>query len=246
MTGKKQPSIDWRRIYALPYDHFFKDRVIESRLSLGLPRDGIADNLQAREWLHNHLSLKKPFLPHIDVIPLWIALCASPTEESLRQTNVPLWQNAVTLADESRLPIMMRNYIGIYILTNNAQLLTSWKGLGIIPKWKKEGKKLKLSITIDGIDEWTTKEEWLQVWDNWVQGLFEQIPRGKRHGRGDEAQERIKRYAEWYELSEQPNSGPAKALKQWEGQHENERGKYDISTLAKAVKEFRNLITPSD
>ena len=244
MTQEKQPSIDWRRIYALPYDHFFKDKVKEARLSLGLPPEGITDNSQARDWLHNHLGLQKPFLPHVTTIPLWIALLPS-VEKNLQKTVVPLLKWAVILVSDFKLPIRMRNYIGLYILTNDDRLLTSWKGLNIIPALNNKTGKLQLTVTVNGIDEWTTKEEWLQVWDDWVQMWFEQTPRGKRPGRGDEVKERIKRYAEWYKLSEQPNSGPAKALSKWEKHHQDDRGKHDYSTVVKAIAEFKRLIKPA-
>ena len=246
MTEERQPSIDWPRIYALPYNHFFENELKQMRSYLELPEEGISDRQQAWAWLEKHLTGKRP--------QPWFELKPSPLDEKLWQTEVPLWKVAIYLIDKYGLPLRMRSSIGLYVVTNDERFLTSWRGLDVDFAMNMKAAKLQLVITVGGIDAWTTEKQWHDVWERWVKplkrNLGETIPANKRTGYGKTLQERIKRYSEWYQLSERTTLGkttlgPAKALRQWEEQHQNERGKYDISTVAKAVKEFRRLITPS-
>lgn len=256
MPKKEPPSVDWQRIYALPYNHSFKGKVKQFRSYLGLPVDGISDIQQAWVWLENHLK-QKPILPSAKpAIPPWLQQQQTSSDERLWKTDVPLWQVAILLIADFGLPLRMRNNIGLYLVTNDEKFLTGWKGLDIDFAINVKAAKPQLAITVDGIDAWTTEQQWREVWDNWIKplkrNLGEPIPANKRTGRGKNLQERIKTMAEWYELSELDGLGPAKALEKWEEQHldyvEHRKSKklYDVSTVTKAVEEFRRLITPTN
>lgn len=248
MTEKKEPSIDWRRIYALPYNHFFKDEVILMRSYLKLPEVGISDSQQAWAWLEKHLTEKKP--------QPWFLRKPSHSYEGLWKTEVPLWKTAIYLIAKFRLPLRMRSNIGLYVVTDNEEFLINWRGLDVDFAINMKAAKLQLVITVDGVDEWTTERQWRDVWKYWVKplkrNLGEPVPANRRAGYGRILQKRIKQYAEWYQLSELQGLGPAKALEIWERQQEHqdymERRKskkpYDVSTVTKAVKKFRRLITP--
>ena len=60
LTEERQPSIDWPRIYALPYNHFFENELKQMRSYLELPEEGISDRQQAWAWLEKHLTGKRP------------------------------------------------------------------------------------------------------------------------------------------------------------------------------------------
>ena len=240
MPQKEPPSTDWPRIYALPYNHFFKDELKQMRSYLELPEDGISDIQKAWAWLEKHLTGKRP--------QPWFELKPSPLDEKLWQTEVPLWKVAIYLIDKYGLPLRMRSSIGLYLVTNDEKFLTSWRGLDVDFSINMKAAKLQLVITVDGVDAWTTEEQWHEVWKHWVKhlkrNLGETIPSNKRAGYGRVLQERIKRDAEWYQLSELDGLGPAKALKTWDKCHPDESGKYNESTLNKAVSRFSKLITP--
>ena len=249
MTEEKQPSIDWRRIYVLPYHPLFKKDVKSVRTLLRLPENGISDEKQASAWLHDHIGLKTPYSPDSPTIPLGAAIVQSASEAKLFDTEIPLWHFAGVLAQKYGIPLRMRNHIGVYILTNDEEWLYVWNGLDVTVSVNIKAGKPQFAVIVDGIDTWTTRTQWQSVWDNYgkhIRRLAGKIPESKRNAPNPALRERIRRYAEWYELSEQPNSGPAKALREWENKHKNEMGKYDISTVTKAVKEFRRLITTSN
>jgi hypothetical protein len=242
LTEEKQPSIDWRRIYALPYNHFFKDKVKQMRSYLKLPENGISENQQAWAWLEKHFTEKRPqpqpwFLPK-----------PAPSDEKLWETEVPLWKVAIYLIAEFGIPLRMRSNIGLYVVTNNERFLINWRGLDVNFSVNIKAAKPQLFITVDGVDAWTTEEQWHEVWEHWVKplkrNLGEPVPANKRPGYGKALQERIKRYSEWYQLSELDGLGPAEALKTWDKRHQNDAGKYNESTVSKTVHEFRKLITP--
>lgn len=239
MTVQKQFPIDWRRIYALPYNHFFKPELKQMRSYLELPEHGISDSQQAWAWLEKHLSEKPQpwFMPN----PVH-------SDDKLWETEVPLWKVAIYLIDRYGLPLRMRNRIGFYVVTNDEKFLTDWRGLDVDFAINMKAAKLQLVITVDGIDTWTTEEQWHEVWEHWVKplkrNLGEPIPANKRPGHGKALQERMKRYADWYQLADIGGLGPAKALKKWLENHPHETDKYDESTVSKAVDEFRKLITP--
>lgn len=240
MTEENQPSIDWSRIYALPYNHFFKDKVKQMRLYLGLPENGFSNDQKAWEWLEKHLTEQqsKP----------WYFQKPASLDEKLWETEVPLLKAAIYLILESGLPLRMRSNIGLYIVTNNEKYLTNWRGLNITVAPNMKSARVQLAITVDGIDEWTTEQQWREVWEHWVKPgsrmLGEPVPPNKRPGYGKKLQERIKRYAEWYQLSELDGLGPAEALKIWDKHYPNEAGNYNESTVSKAVSRFGKLITP--
>jgi hypothetical protein len=238
-------SVDWRRIYALPYNHFFKDELKQMRSYLELPEEGISGSQQAWAWLEKHFTEKRP-----QILP-WFLAEPAPSDEKLWQTEVPLWKVAIYLITRYGLPLRMRSRIGLYVVTNDGKFLTNWRGLDVDFAINIKAAKLQLVITVDGVDVWTTEEQWHEVWEHWVKplkrNLGEPIPANKRPGYGKVLQERIKRYAEWFELSEKsPGMGPAKALREWEKTYPDERGKYDISTVTKAVKEFGRLTAPKE
>jgi len=242
LTEQKQFPIDWRRIYALPYNPFFKDELKQIRTYLELPEDGISDNQQAWAWLEKHLTGKPQS---------WFLQKPTLSDEKLWETEAPLWKVAIYLIDKFSLPLRMRSNIGLYVVINDERFLTNWRGLDVDFAINMKAAKLQLVITVDGIDAWTTEEQWHEVWEHWVKplkrSLGEPAPANKRPGYGKALQERIKRYAEWYDLSEKPPGiGPAKALRKWEDDHPDDISEYDISTVTKAVKEFRRLITPKE
>lgn len=262
LTEEKQPSIDWRRIYALPFNHFFEEKVREKRLSLGLPTEGISNNAKASEWLHNHLGLQKPFLPNVVTIPLWIALLPLSPNGELRQTSIRLWQCSFKLADEFGLPVRMYRHIGLYILTNNESLLTSWTGLDTTFAISRKFGRPQFTITVDGLDVWTTERQWLDVWKHFVKPLRQllgEVPRGRRQAQNDKLKEQITRWAHLYQIIViEKVKDPDKALgilqqrypdeaERWrrqKGSKEQTKDIYDATGVYYAIEEFKKLIAP--
>ncbi len=260
--SQRIPSIDWRRVYALPYNLFFKNKVIQVRSSMGLASEGITDNTKASEWLHKHLGLQKPFTPNVPTIPLWVVLLPSPPDESVRKTNVHLWQHSLRLTDEFGLPVRMYKHIGLYILTNDESLLTSWTGLDTTFAINKKFGKSQFTITVDGVDVWTTEQQWLDIWKQLVKPLREllgDVPTGRRPAPSDKLREQIIRWAHLYQIVEiEKVKDPDKALdilgqrypdeaEHWrrqKGSKAQTKDAYDASGVYYAVKEFKKLITP--
>lgn len=256
------PSIDWRRVYTLPYNHFFKDKVIQARSSLGLSSEGMTDNTKASEWLHKHLGSQKPFMPNVSTIPLWVVLLPSPTNERLRKTNVRLWQHSLRLADEFGLPVRMYKHIGLYVLTNSESLLASWTGLDTTFAINNKLGKSQFTITVDGVDVWTTERQWLDVWKQLVKPLREllgDVPTGRRPAPSDKLRKQIIKWAHLYQIVEiekvkdsekaleilrQRYPNEAEHWRRQKGSKEQTKDEYDASSVDYAVEEFKKLITP--
>ena len=244
MTDKKQPSIDWSRIYVLPYLPSFKENVKSVRTLLKLPESGILDAQQASLWLHNHLGLKKPYSPDSPTIPLAAAIIQSNLETKLLDTEVPLWHFALVLAQKFRVPLRMRNHIGLYILTDDEEWIYVWNGLDVVLSANAKAGQAQVAVTVDGINASTTKGQWDDVWYNYVKPLrprLGQVPENNKNAPGPALRERIKRYAEWYELSEVQKLGPAKAFRKWAEDHK-EYSRYSENALLKGVNQFKRLI----
>lgn len=270
MSREQKPIVDWKRVFALPHNPFFRDEVKECRKKLGLPIEGISNAEKADEWIHRHFAPSthggpgEPsggnLLPHeMALVNKWIAEPSSmpPRLKSrLREiepweVEVPLVRCSAMLAYRFRVPLRMTATIMRYVLTDDCKSLESWGDLEVTFEATKTGVP-QLDVTVKGIDAWTTKREWISAWEDVRLKLAampdaqEVHPKGKRVGRNEALRERMKRHSEWYELVERKNLSPAKAIERWEKQHVNEHDDkaYDPSTVAKSVAEFRRLIIP--
>lgn len=248
MTKEKQPSIEWGRIYHLPYNHYFKEAVKKARKSLGLCEEGITNNTEARRWLHEHLGLQTPLLPNVDHIPLWVVLLPS-SYEGTKQTKVSLWQYSKELADEFHLPVRMYKHIGLFIVTNNETLLTSWTGLDVMVAPDRSTGTLQFSVAVEGIDNWTTQKQWTDAWKTWVQVCQEilgPIHKGHRRTLGLGLKERMTRWSQWNQISiEKHTKNPEKILRVWEdGFSHQPIHHYDASEVAYALDEIEKLSKP--
>lgn len=129
LTEEKQYHVDWRRIYALPHNPYFKDDVTQMRSFLKLPGNGISDEQQAWDWLEKHFKEKRPKTQpwFQQEIPMQSAI----RNEKLWKTEIPLWKVAIYLIFRYGIPLRMRSNIGLYLVTNDEKFLTSWRGIDI-------------------------------------------------------------------------------------------------------------------
>lgn len=111
----------------------------------------------------------------------------------------------------------------------------------------------RFEVTIRNLRPSTTKKEWLNIWE---ESVFPYIKELRDH-LGLKAfarkttlvslNEQMTRWAEWYQLVEIEGLTIGEALKQWEKSHPKQWPLKDIdeSTVSKAVRGFREIITPT-
>lgn len=108
MEDKDRHRIDWKRIYALPYNYEYFDKdVLEVREELGLPAEGISNQKEAVDWIAR---------PPQDYRATFPKTASSPFMEYLAERH-PVFGKALYLAERYRLPPRMCMSIGMYIVT---------------------------------------------------------------------------------------------------------------------------------
>lgn len=111
----------------------------------------------------------------------------------------------------------------------------------------REELKEKLKITLE-ISRWITKKDWVHIWDDKVKPKLSKLRDASKYSRRSGSphfvRRQMKRWSEWYQLSQLQGHGPKKALELWEDSHPDEGHKYDQSTVTKAIREFEEIITP--
>lgn len=232
----------------MPHNHYFKEAIKKARKSLGLREEGIANSNEAKKWLHKHLGLPAPLLPNVDYIPLWMVLIPS-SYEGMKHSKIALWQQSKELADEFYLPVRMYKNIGLFIVTNDEALLTSWTGLDVVIAPDRSTGTLQFSVTVEGIDNWTTQKQWTDAWKTWVQPLQEilgPIHKGRRRTPGLGLKEQMTRWSQWNQISiEEHTKNPEKILSVWEdGFSHQPIHHYDASEVTYALDEIEKLSKP--
>lgn len=187
---------------------------------------------------------------------------------TLLETEVPLERDILLLLRRFRIPLALYFFVLQYTLTGDKSWLHP---VHMRPNAHCDfpveiGEIASLRVIVTGLFPWTTKEEWDDLWEGTVKDCLEDIDAflcGRKFHRKRPLQEslymrfkqwyhsyqmslnkQMKRWSEWYQLSETEGLGPKQALEEWEKEHEDQRGKFDPSTIAKAIKSFREIITP--
>lgn len=99
------------------------------------------------------------------------------------------------------------------------------------------------NISISVLTPYLSKKQWDKIWHQYLASYFK-VKRSRKRATIKSYTEQMKRWAEWYQLSELQGYGPKKTLDLWEDNHPDEKRKYDQSTVTKAIQEFVRIITP--
>lgn len=179
--------------------------------------------------------------------------------ESITDTKVPLERDILVLVYRYGLPMRAFANVLCYALTDDKKCLHPGAFLPMVDCYLDIDKVGGLLVTVTGLSPWTTKKEWAAIWDFPVKQEAERAKRvyaealgmaepGKKRHTIESYVEQMQRYSEWYQLSgwtsEAQGLGPTKALEEWEKGHPDQAGRFDLSTLTHAVREFREIITP--
>ncbi len=228
LPGQVRSSPDDEVMTSLRKSKFFWDRPDEEL-------EEIADNVLARRWIRQHERVSKglqldQFVEGLDpqalsaasesaaidlsdvAGPLWLR--ASPTLHASCgwDENLPLHRAASCLLFRHRLPHHACYPMMLYLLTTRKAHLLNIKphrvrlihGSGEIDVMPPSNS---FSIVLEGLDEYSTKEEWLQVWNDQIvpqqQELREasgQAPRGQRAPKLERLRAGMPLYRAWIEL----------------------------------------------
>lgn len=220
---KLETTQELKRIAALPYNPNFQDEVKKLR-----QKYGILIGLQACDYLEKHPDLVSHLIEDV---------------RNVVSRYTELWPSEVF------------RKVMLYVLTDNCeQFKESLNHTLPTPqakRWRWDTTPGCWAFTITGISKFATKEQWDEIW------YYEVLPRlkaikevfgiplpAKKRPNIESFNEEMKRYSEWYQLSEIEGLGPTQALDKWLEDHQDERDKYNVSTLTHAIKEFREVIKP--
>jgi hypothetical protein len=239
MNKKLRITRNLQRAAALPYNHFVKNEVTKIRRRYGIPESAE----QAALWLSNYV---------INYFGRgWTENVVNPMEVFIMYT--PLGLEIKSLGKRFGLPGLCLRLIVSYLVENEQDSLTT-KGLGPITNIDRssEGGFPTLDIKLLRISPWITKKDWDNIWQNSVKAKVDELRRNnpdyrdiiRTRFRVEKYCEQMKRWARWYQLSEVEGLGPTEALARWEKENPTERRIFDQSTVTKAIKEFKEIITP--
>jgi hypothetical protein len=124
--------------------------------------------------------------------------------------------------------------------------------------WPKPGMwkyldTYRTTLSINNVRPWISKKDWLNLWNEEIGPFIKEwskwlgLNRYSRKMNLNSLVQQMKRNYEWYELSEIQGLGPERALVKWEEDNPdkiNPDKPIDLSTVLKAIKEFRKIITP--
>jgi hypothetical protein len=242
MKGKLKITRQLQRMAALPYNYFLRDMLVRIRNSYSIPKE----SEQAYEWFSEYIVayFGKGFTKGI----------VNPMELVIQHT--PLGEELKSVASQFGLPgICVRNLL-LYLLDSDQNSLLIFDRPVVNIERSAEGGMPTLDVTLLRITPWMNRKDWDNIWLNQVRIKVDELKTNnpehkdfaKKRSTIHAYEEQMKRYAEWYELVELKGLPIGKALREWEGSHPNEvtpEG-IDESTVSKAVKEFREIITPKD
>lgn len=252
-----------QRIAALPYNLIFEEEAKKIRQKYAIPQHGAADWF--RQYWHKYGKSATALLGAFKgprLVPGtvgWMGVTddelAAKAVDSITDTKVPLEREILLLLSRFGLPLRMFQAVLEYILEDDRR----WLHLSVLePAVRltvsvREGE-LELMVTIR-LTHLTTKKHWKEIWDEQIEPELKQMRLAykEEYGIGDPGRKRttlvafaeqMKRWSEWYRLSEVEGLGPTKALVKWEEECSDERGKFDQSTVTHAIKDFEEIITP--
>jgi hypothetical protein len=244
-TAKRQ----LQRIAALPVNHLFEGQAKRIREAFKIPADG----KDAHTWFLNHLG---PYKKGI-TLRRWSKFRRKRQNISeFIDTEVPLEQRLLVLMDDFGIPFTMFFPVMKYVASGEKKYLQTNVVYHLTPDLTLHADRgeYELTITVDNVGIWTTKKDWEALWDDYVKDELKELKRFILDGEGVKVagtkaslkyyRKQMERWSEWYQLSELQGYGPKKALELWEEKYPKQRGKYDLSTVTKAVRDFRQIITP--
>lgn len=262
----------FQRIAALPYNPYFEKEVKQIRQKYAIPTDG----KKAREWL-SYLEhklkysewgyplftpkAKDSFLEGKEARTITEVL-ESKEARTIYPIEVLVGLEALILLQRFRLPKYVFRNVHQYVLTGYKIMLDPSRlapkvefELNVITKGLPEWK-----VTITGLGPWATKKQWAEIWDSKVKQRVEEARKtceevdgiaelGRKRATLEAYSEQMRRWSEWYQLSEIQRLGPKQALDKWlldedRADQWNPDEPFALSTVTKAIDEFRDIITP--
>jgi hypothetical protein len=178
----------------------------------------------------------------------WIKIFKQCTMNNLLETKLPIDIEIIELTRKYQLPIFMFYYILDYVLSGRRCDLVYGLILQPNAQWYINELTGEDGITVAvPIQPWDNQDSWNLHW-NTVKRAVYQLQ--MKHRLNEPSTKRasirsywkqIVRWAEWFELSEIQGLGPKRALVKWEEKYPDNRGKYDQSTVTKAIRKFIDI-----
>ena len=236
MSNGKHKKSQIYCLAALPFNPYFEEEVKRIRKEYNIPDKWE----EALYWYYDHLR----------------TYTQDKKQKTIFDTTIPLEKEIIVLLVRFGLPFT-RFWTTLYYIILNRKIFLDPKyatepSVDIKPDY--EWSTLELRVNVSRINIWTTKKQWTNIWNQIKFNLedLEEVYRekfgivvsGRKSASPVLLLEQMKRWSEWYQLSEIQRLGPVRALGRWEEDHPDERGKFDLSTVTKAIGNFREIITP--
>jgi len=237
MSSIKPKRSEIQCLVALPFNHYFEEEIKRIRKEYNIPEKWD----EAIYWYGNHAE----------------TYGHEKKQKGILGATLPLDKEILVLLVRFGLPLTGFTHVLYYVVFNTKTFLDpSWATTPIVnTKLHCEQGLMELKVNVSRINIWTTKEQWIRIWSRDIKPSLDTLKEEYKEKLGIVAPGRksaspelmlgqMKRWSEWYHLSETEQLGPVEALRQWEINHPEESGKYDQSTAIKAIAKFREIITP--
>ncbi|MFC1874096.1 hypothetical protein ACFLYX_02205 [Chloroflexota bacterium] len=239
------------RIAALPFNPFFEEEANKLRQKYSIPEDG----KEAWRWLEGMLHRYDKTAFALFFNERESRSFGGLAVKRINDTEVPLEREILIVLRRFGLPQRLFRNIQTYVVTGDRL----WLDLRLMqPKVKVRSdfeKGQEITVTISGLSLWTTKQQWGDIWNRNVKeeleitkrdmkDMFGVVEPSRKQATPETLYGQMQRWSEWYQLSEVQGLRPSEALDEWEEAHPEQRGDYDLSTVTKAITEFREILNP--
>jgi len=244
---RKRLKSSWqlKRFIALRYSPDAREDLRSIRAKYGLDR---LTPVESIEWYkaQTHTSSGEPVKSTYAYLSPHVAV----SMEGPFDSEIPIDRDIHVFMARYELPLRVFFDILNYIFRGNIkELPRPWDNpvIGIFYELKE--MDVRLRITLDNITPWNTKEQWDAIWteeilpfmNHWASVYGVEPP--PKPVTLKSIDKELERWSEWYELAKK--YGQEGALSKWRELHQEAGERFnDQSTISRALKRFKRLITP--
>lgn len=164
------------------------------------------------------------------------------------ETDVPLLRVAAKLVERYLLPWRAVYPVAFYVLTGAKKYLEAIPEFDVTWDWVESPLGRSLTVTVERIDEFTTRKQWLSVWDRHVSPRLSPLWQGRgetpHSKRPSTARFENSVYRELYQLFVREGLSPDEALEKLADKYDRPHDLPDRTTVQDLVEDFELLFNP--
>lgn len=222
---------------------------IHRKAAKGLPVEEYDTGLLSRELHQLAVASAKTNLTS-DVIPVWLRLRPGNGVRERDKTSAPLDEVVERLIKRHRLPKHVGTALEFYLLTKDPYWVAKLDPMVVeVTSDTTSGSIGAFAISVKSLDEFTTEEDWLRIWQRYIKPYQEQLmsQRGKiPHGKRTATVDRLVKALPLYQRIVRGDK-LSKLLKEKDLQiFDLEIMRYDQETIRRIIRDLNILLSPEE